>query len=116
MSRVDHSISERNRLSARLSWNHRTEINGDTFNTLATGSTTERINKGAVIDDTITPTPTLVLNARFAWTRFEEPSIRGKSVGYDTVPRNMTTWFLGLGLLMLILTSAAGLVWSERLP
>ena len=39
-----------------------------------------------------------------------------KSVGYDTVPRNMTTWFLGLGLLMLILTSVAGLVWSQRLP
>jgi Ca-activated chloride channel family protein len=39
-----------------------------------------------------------------------------KSVGYDTVPRDMTEWFLGLGLLMLILTSAAGLVWSQRLP
>jgi Ca-activated chloride channel homolog len=39
-----------------------------------------------------------------------------KSVGYDTVPRDMTDWFLGLGLVMLILTSGAALVWSQRLP
>jgi Ca-activated chloride channel homolog len=39
-----------------------------------------------------------------------------KSVGYDTVPRDMTDWFLGLGLVMLFLTSGAALVWSQRLP
>ena len=39
-----------------------------------------------------------------------------KSVGYDTVPRDMTDWFLGLGLVMLILTSGAALVWTQRLP
>ena len=39
-----------------------------------------------------------------------------KSVGYDTVPRDMTDWFLGLGLVMLILTSGAALVWNQRLP
>jgi Ca-activated chloride channel family protein len=39
-----------------------------------------------------------------------------KSVGYDTVPRDMTDWFLGLGLVMLVFTSGAALVWSQRIP
>jgi Ca-activated chloride channel family protein len=38
------------------------------------------------------------------------------SVGYDTVPRNLTAWFLGLGLFVLFLSSGAALVWSQRLP
>jgi Ca-activated chloride channel family protein len=38
------------------------------------------------------------------------------SVGYDLVPRDLTPWFLGLGLVLLVLTSSAGLVWSQRLP
>jgi len=38
-----------------------------------------------------------------------------KSVGYDTVPRDLTDWFLGLGLVMLILTSGAALVWTQRI-
>ena len=39
-----------------------------------------------------------------------------KSVGYDTVPRDMTVWFMGLGLVLSVLTSGAALVWSQRLP
>lgn len=38
------------------------------------------------------------------------------SVGYDTVPRDLTRWFLGLGLVLLVFTSGAALVWSQRLP
>ena len=38
------------------------------------------------------------------------------SVGYDTVPHDLTAWFLGLGLLILFLTSGAALVWSQGLP
>jgi Ca-activated chloride channel homolog len=37
------------------------------------------------------------------------------SVGFDTVRRNLTSWFLALGIVMLILTSGAALVWSQRL-
>jgi Ca-activated chloride channel family protein len=39
-----------------------------------------------------------------------------KSVGYDTVPRDMTVWFMGLGLVLLVLTWGAALVWTQRLP
>lgn len=83
LSRFDHSFTDRHRISARLSWNHRTEFSADTFSNISTGSYSERINKGAVLDDTLTLSPSTVLSARFGWTRFEEPSIRGKSVGYD---------------------------------
>ena len=38
------------------------------------------------------------------------------SVGYDKVSRDLTGWFLGLGLFVLFLTSGAALVWSQRLP
>jgi len=38
------------------------------------------------------------------------------SVGFDNVPRNLTGWFLGLGLFVLFLSSGAALVWSQRLP
>ncbi len=38
------------------------------------------------------------------------------SVGFDHVPRDLTAWFLGLGLVLSVLTSAAALVWSQRLP
>jgi Ca-activated chloride channel family protein len=37
------------------------------------------------------------------------------SVGYDTVRRDLTGWFMGLGLVLLVLTSGAALLWSQRL-
>jgi Ca-activated chloride channel family protein len=38
-----------------------------------------------------------------------------KSVGYDTVHRDLTAWFTGLGLMLLILTAGAALVWTQRI-
>ena len=38
-----------------------------------------------------------------------------KSVGYDTVRRDMTEWFTGLGLVLLILTAGAALLWTQRI-
>jgi len=94
LSRFDHSFTDRHRISARFSWNHRTEFTGDTFSNISTGSYSERINKGAVLDDTLTLNPTTVLSARFGWTRFEEPAIRGKSVGYDVASLGFAQSFL----------------------
>jgi len=39
-----------------------------------------------------------------------------KSVGYDTVKHDITEWFLALGLLLALLTSAAGMYWMQRVP
>jgi Ca-activated chloride channel homolog len=38
-----------------------------------------------------------------------------KSVGYDTVHRDMAAWFTGIGLVLMILTAGAALLWSQRL-
>ena len=38
------------------------------------------------------------------------------SVGYDNRAARPDPWFLGLGLVLLVLTSGAALVWSQRLP
>jgi Ca-activated chloride channel family protein len=38
-----------------------------------------------------------------------------KSVGYDTVQRDMATWFTSLGLVLMILTAGAALLWTQRL-
>jgi Ca-activated chloride channel family protein len=38
-----------------------------------------------------------------------------KSVGYDTVRRDMAAWFTGVGLVLMILTAGAALIWSQRL-
>jgi Ca-activated chloride channel family protein len=38
------------------------------------------------------------------------------SVGYDTVKHDITVWFLALGFVLLLLTSAAGLYWMQRVP
>jgi Ca-activated chloride channel family protein len=39
-----------------------------------------------------------------------------KSVGYDTVARDISVWFMGLGLVLLVFTWGAALVWTQRLP
>jgi Ca-activated chloride channel family protein len=39
-----------------------------------------------------------------------------KSVGYDTVRRDLAVWFMGLGLVLLVFTWGAALVWTQRLP
>lgn len=93
MSRFDHFVNERNRLSLRLSWNHRTEFVGDTFGNISTGSTSERINRGIVLDDTATLSPSLILNIRAGWTRFEEPAIQARSVGYDVASLGFNSSF-----------------------
>jgi Ca-activated chloride channel family protein len=37
------------------------------------------------------------------------------SVGYDTVHRDLTGWFMGLGFVLLLLTAGAALVWTQRI-
>jgi Ca-activated chloride channel family protein len=40
----------------------------------------------------------------------------GSSIGYRTVPREVTSWFVGLGLLFALAAAAGSLVWTSRLP
>ena len=38
-----------------------------------------------------------------------------KTVGYDNVKHDVTAWFTGIGLLLALLTAAAGLYWMQRI-
>ncbi len=40
----------------------------------------------------------------------------GSSIGYRRVPREITTWFLGVGLLLALTAAAMSLLWTARLP
>ncbi len=40
----------------------------------------------------------------------------GSSIGYRTVPREVTAWFVGLGLLFAMAGAVGSLVWTSRLP
>ncbi len=40
----------------------------------------------------------------------------GSSIGYRTVPREVTSWFVGLGLLFALAAAGGSLIWSSRLP
>lgn len=40
----------------------------------------------------------------------------GSSIGYRTVQRDATTWFVGLGLAFAVAAAVGSLVWSSRLP
>jgi Ca-activated chloride channel family protein len=39
-----------------------------------------------------------------------------KVVGYDTVPTDLTEWYVGLALILAVLTAGAALVWLQRIP
>ncbi|MBV9660274.1 MAG: VWA domain-containing protein [Acidimicrobiales bacterium] len=39
----------------------------------------------------------------------------GRAVGYDVHHRDVTAWFIGIGLVLLVLASAGALVWNQRL-
>jgi Ca-activated chloride channel family protein len=40
----------------------------------------------------------------------------GSSVGYDTEQREISTWFIGAALLLLLVTGGFSLLWFQRLP
>lgn len=40
----------------------------------------------------------------------------GSSIGYRRLPREITTWFLGIGLLLAFAAGAMSLLWTSRLP
>jgi Ca-activated chloride channel family protein len=39
-----------------------------------------------------------------------------RTVGFDTVRTDVTEWFIGLALLLAVLTAGAALVWMQRIP
>ncbi|MBE0660232.1 MAG: TonB-dependent receptor [Bryobacteraceae bacterium] len=82
--RMDHNVTDSNRLFARVSWYDRTSTYNDYFDNDASGTYFWFKSRAAVIDDVYTINPTTVLNFRYGYNRF----IRGTSgklenMGYD---------------------------------
>lgn len=82
--RVDHNLTQSNRMFFRYSWYDRTSTYNDYFNNAATGTYFWFYSKAGVIDDVWTLSPTMILNTRYGYNRF----IRGTSgkpenVGFD---------------------------------
>ncbi|WP_031499123.1 TonB-dependent receptor [Bryobacter aggregatus] len=69
-ARVDHMISDRQRLYVRGSYYDRNSTYNNFFNNLSTGTVFKFLSRGGVIDDTITINPTTVLDLRYGYNRF----------------------------------------------
>ena len=72
LGRLDVNLSSRNRLSFDARHNYRAQNKNQFFNNPATGNFLYRINQGAGLDDVYTIAPTVVLDIRGNWTRYEE--------------------------------------------
>ncbi len=80
--RFDFNITSSHKLSWRTHHNHRIEDRGNRFENIATGNFLLRENWGMAADHVWTITPTLLLNTRLGWTRFDEGNTR-PSDGFD---------------------------------
>ena len=68
--RVDHNISDKNRLFVRGSVYRRDSTYNNFFDNLATGSLFQFLSRAGVIDDVHTISPSMVLNVRYGYNRF----------------------------------------------
>lgn len=78
--RFDQTISEKQRFFARYSHNNRVEARGNWGGVVngvnSTGNFLYRINDNAAFDHVYTFSPTVTLNSRVGFSRFNEPNIR----------------------------------------
>jgi hypothetical protein len=85
--RIDHKLSDANRLFARYSWNSRREArgnwSGETDGVRATGNYLFRRNHNVTIDDVYTHSAKTLLDVRVGFSRFEEPNVRQHEGVFD---------------------------------
>jgi hypothetical protein len=68
--RVDHNVSDKQRLMVRASLYRRDSTYNNYFNNIATGITFQFLARAAVFDHVYTLSPTTVLNTRYSYSRF----------------------------------------------
>ncbi len=90
MGRLDVNISDRHKLFLSTRTNDRVENRSNRFSNIATGNFLARINWGLTLDDVYTVTPTLFVNTRVNWTRFDEGNTR-TSDGFDFTTLGLPT-------------------------
>ena len=88
LGRLDLNLSDRNKFSVDVRHNFRAQNKNDFFGNPATGNFLYRMNQGAGWDFVSTVTPTLILDVRGNWTRYEEhhfspaDSVSASSMGF----------------------------------
>jgi hypothetical protein len=89
--RVDHVLTDKQRIFVRYSRNNRTEYRGNWTGEVngirPTGNFLFRINDAVNFDHVWTMTPASLFNVRASWSRFQEPSIRQHQGIFD--PANL---------------------------
>ncbi len=80
--RMDHAVSDTNRLNASLTWSYLLEKHGRAFHNEALGMQRNRLHRGFSIDDILMLRPNLVLDIRYGITRFTLYD-RPISIGFD---------------------------------
>lgn len=82
-ARIDHNFSDRDRIYGRLSLSKNIEMDfQDAFNNAATGNNLVRKNRGVSLDEVHIFSPSLVLDVRYGYTRFQETD-QPESAGFD---------------------------------
>lgn len=81
-ARVDHNISDRHRIFARVNVYKRESNYNNYFNSAATGEWFQFLSRGAAFDDVYSFSPTFVMNVRYGYNRFiraqfQNPASRG---------------------------------------
>jgi len=88
--RVDHNLSDSQRLYARYSTYRRDSDYNDYFHNEATGNAFQFFSHNAVIDDTIVLSPTMVLDVRYGYNRFIRASDGDPAaIGFDLTNINL---------------------------
>ena len=95
--RIDHVVSDKQRIFGRTSWYDRDSTYNNYFNNLATGTLFQFLSRQAAIDDVYTFNATTVLNLRYGYNRFirndfYNPANRGfdlTSVGFPASYNNL---------------------------
>ena len=85
-ARLDHNISDRQRLYGRYSTYRRDSTYNNYFHNEATGSFFQFFSHNAVIDDTFVLSPTAVLDLRYGYNRF----IRAQDGNQDAIGFDLT--------------------------
>src|SRR5690606_35209535 len=68
--RMDHNISDNDRISSRVSWYDRNSNYNNYFHSLATGQWFQFASRAASLDYVKVITSTLVFNTRYGYNRF----------------------------------------------
>jgi hypothetical protein len=95
--RVDHNISDKQRLFVRGDINHRIQDYERRFSNIAAGSLFYRDNKGFNVDDVYVFGPSFLMNVRYSYTRYlqgDDPISRQidlVSLGFSQVFQNQVT-------------------------